>query len=521
MRSKSPDTRRAALLLILLGVAARAVLLTAVPAGVHQDEAFAAYEAYCLAADGMDSWGYAHPVYLTTWGSGMSVLLSLSAVPFVRAFGLSLLAIRLPMLILSCLTLPALYGCMRRLFGERAGLVSLFLLSVNPWHITLSRWALDANLAPAFLVFGLYFFLRALEDARFLPAAALLYGLSLYAYALTWLVVPPTLLLLLLYSRHFERPRHLSARAVLLSFLILSALALPLLLFVAVNRGLLPEIRTPFLSIPRLRGQRMAEISLSGMGEKLRSALFILLHQADGEVMNGTRVFGAYYHLSWLFFPFGLAACVLAFLRREKGGFLLFPFLCALPLCALTAVMLHRINALHIPVIALTALGVIRTADFLAVKTRFRRALPVFLSVYALLFAGFEAYYFTGYKDAVAVAFQDGIEEAVDRAKALSGDAPIRADGLFFSRILFSDRTDPGAYRESVRRGEESAFMTPKSFTRWRFGAAEQGEGLVSVTDIPTSYEDRYRGYEREEYGWIAVMIPPKEAAAEGKEALP
>ena len=176
----SPSARRAALLLILLGVAARAALLTAVPAGVHQDEAFAAYEAYCLSADGMDSWGYRFPVYLTTWGSGMSVLLSLAAVPFVRVLGLNLLAVRLPMLILSCLTLPALYGCVRRLYGERTGLVSLFLLAVSPWHVALSRWALDANLAPAFLVFGLYFFLRSLEDARFLPAAALLYGLTLY-----------------------------------------------------------------------------------------------------------------------------------------------------------------------------------------------------------------------------------------------------------------------------------------------------------------------------------------------------
>ena len=514
----SPSARRAALLLILLGVAARAALLTAVPAGVHQDEAFAAYEAYCLSADGMDSWGYRFPVYLTTWGSGMSVLLSLAAVPFVRVLGLNLLAVRLPMLILSCLTLPALYGCVRRLYGERTGLVSLFLLAISPWHVALSRWALDANLAPAFLVFGLYFFLRSLEDARFLPAAALLYGLTLYTYALTWLVVPATILLLLLYARHFKRPRNLSLRVCLFSFLLLFLLALPMLLFVAVNRGLLPEIRTPFLSVPRLQGQRMAEISVSGIGRKLHDAAYLFLHQSDGEVMSGTRAFGLYYPVSWLFFPFGLIACVRSALRREKGGFLLFPFLAALPLCALTAAMTHRINAIHIPILALSALGIDRTAEFLAQKTRLSRALPAFLAVYALLFAGFEAYYFTAYKDAVAIAFQAGIQEAVDRAKELSGGAPVRSDGVFFSRILFCDRTDPGAYRESVQWGRDGAFMTPKAFTRWRFGHAEEGEDLVCVTDIPTSYEDRYRGYAREEYGWAAVLIPPKKAAAESEE---
>ena len=129
----------------------------------------------------------------------------------------------------------------------------------------------------------------------------------------------------------------------------------------------------------------------------------------------------------------------------------------------------------------------------------------------------------------MAIAFQQGIGQAVNRAKELSGDQIIRADGVFFSRILFCDATDPAEYRETVQWGRDSAFMTPRSFTRWRFGAAQAEETLLTVTDIPTSYQERYRAYAREEYGWAAVLIPPGHPAfdaatapeEERKEELP
>ena len=53
------------LALLALGAFMRLWRLGQVPAGIHQDEAFSAYEAYCLLEDGKDSWGYAFPVYFT------------------------------------------------------------------------------------------------------------------------------------------------------------------------------------------------------------------------------------------------------------------------------------------------------------------------------------------------------------------------------------------------------------------------------------------------------------------------
>ena len=235
-------------LFLLVGAALRLWRFGAVPEGLNQDEAFAAYEAWCLLTTGRDSFGHSLPVDLTAWGSGMNALESYLMIPCLALLGRTTLAVRLPQLIVSLLSL-----------------CSLFLLAVCPWHVMLSRWGLESNLAPGFLLFGLYFFLRGLEDCRWLPLSALMYGLSLYCYAAIWPFVPLILLLQGGYAlwcgklrfRGREGAWLLGAAAVLL------ALALPLVLFLLVNWGLLPELHLGPFTVPRLVVMRDGEFSLS------------------------------------------------------------------------------------------------------------------------------------------------------------------------------------------------------------------------------------------------------------------
>ena len=72
------------IMILMLAVASRAIGIGVYPVGIHADEAYAGYEAYSMLMDGTDSWGYHNPVYLTVWGSGMSVLESLLMMPFIR-----------------------------------------------------------------------------------------------------------------------------------------------------------------------------------------------------------------------------------------------------------------------------------------------------------------------------------------------------------------------------------------------------------------------------------------------------
>lgn len=61
------------IIILLIGAVARIYRLASAPGGINQDEAFGAREAWSLLHSGIDSFGYSWPVYLTTWGSGMSV----------------------------------------------------------------------------------------------------------------------------------------------------------------------------------------------------------------------------------------------------------------------------------------------------------------------------------------------------------------------------------------------------------------------------------------------------------------
>ena len=136
--------------ILIIGVLARIIWIGQVPGGIHQDEAYSGYEAYSLLKTGMDSHGYVNPVYFISWGHGMNALYAYLTIPFIAIGGLSVYTIRIPQIILGCLTLPLFYLFVKKIANERLAVISMFLLAVNPWHIMLCRWGLEANLVPFF-----------------------------------------------------------------------------------------------------------------------------------------------------------------------------------------------------------------------------------------------------------------------------------------------------------------------------------------------------------------------------------
>lgn len=152
----------AAAAILLAGCAARLLALGAFPCGLNQDEAFAGYNAWALLHYGVDSSGYHNPVYLTAWGSGMNALESYLMMPFIALLGTGTAVLRLPQALVACLS----YGLGKRAVGRGFALCALAVLATSPWHVMMARWALESNLAPGFLLFGLYCFVRGLTRTR-------------------------------------------------------------------------------------------------------------------------------------------------------------------------------------------------------------------------------------------------------------------------------------------------------------------------------------------------------------------
>lgn len=445
----NPRTHRVLFWLIFaVGVLARVVRLGAVPNGINQDEAFAAYEAFSLLNYGIDTAGYHNPVYLIAWGSGMNALESYLMMPFIALFGLETWAIRLPQAIVACLSLPAAYGLVRRTVDERAGLLAMLMLAVCPWHIIMSRWGLESNLAPGFLLFGLYFFVRGTENPRFLPLSALLYGLALYTYATIWPFVPAMLAVQIIYCACHGKLR--LDRYAVISVVVLFVLALPLLLFLAVNYGWIDEIITPYFSIPKLYYMRSDDLSFDEKARKLEIIGKVFLDQNDGWIYSSPDKYGLFYYISLPFALLGLIFCVRELVRAHKSRaycpalLLVVQLAVCLPLLILIKGNTTKFNVFFIPLVIFIALGIYFVSLF-----SFRSAAGILAAAYLVLFAGFESYYFTEYEEKIRDHFSCGLEDALDFAED-KGERIYLDQGEFYTKVLFYTQTPVTDFRESV-----------------------------------------------------------------------
>lgn len=444
------DVRRALFWLILaVGVFVRAFRLGAVPNGINQDEAFAAYEAWSLLNYGIDTAGYHNPVYLIAWGSGMNALETYLMMPFIALFGLETWAIRMPQMIVASLSIPAMYELVKRTVSERAGLLAMLMLAICPWHIIMSRWALESNLAPGLLLFGLYFFVRGTENARFLPLSALMYGLALYTYATIWPFVPVMLAVQVFYcARHgkLKLTRH-AVFAVLILFL----LALPLLLFLAVNYGLIDEIVTPLFSVPKLYYMRTGELSFDEKARKLEIFTNIFIKQNDGYIYSSPDKFGLFYYASLPFALLGIIYLAKTLSRARKAHeycpalLLIVQLLVCLPLLILIKGNATKFNVFFIPLVVLIALGVY---DVSLISPR--AVAGVVAVLYVLVFIGFERYYFTEYEIKTREHFSYGLEDALDFAED-KGERVYLDQNEFYTKVLFYTQTPVTTFRDTVQ----------------------------------------------------------------------
>lgn len=457
--------------ILLLGAVVRLIYLGSVPGGLHQDEAFVALNAYDLYHEGRDSAGLYMPIYMSSWGDGQSAMYSwlLTVLLFFTGGRWNTWLCRLPQALVAIFTLWAVYCLMRHMFDRAAGLWAMFLLAVCPWHVMMSRWALDANLAPGFLIFGLLFFIRGLDEERFFLLSALFYGLSLYCYAVIWPMLPVLLVLQILYGL-ICRKIHLS-RWTLLSMGILFVLALPLMLFVLVNMNVLQEIVLPFMTVPKTSGFRGGEISfdLQRMADNLKTALKLLVSQNTGSEYDVLMPWGLFYDEGRDVILIGavlLLVRMLIHMFQKKFAYEFYIFtnvLCGGITCLYVQARVHQVNDLFIPLVLCGAYGIWTVTSWITCKKRVigRIAAAVTVCCYGTCFAMFQRDYYTDYKSLTDIYFAAGVRESVEYALEKSeelGITSISAEkAAQWPRILLFTETLPTEYLAHVEYDEYPA----------------------------------------------------------------
>lgn len=500
-------------LIFLAGFLLRLVCLGQIPAGIHQDEAYSGYEAYCLLQTGADSHGYVNPVYFISWGHGMNALYAYLTIPFIEVGGLNVITIRLPQAIIGCLTLPLFYGFLKKIHGRKLALIGLCLLAFNPWHLMLSRWGLEANLVPFFLLLGLYFLMRALQEKEcyYIPAFVA-FGLTLYCYAIMWLVVPILLVLLLIYAIYYRKVRF--SPYLILGVCLMGIIGMPLFLFYLVNNGYLPEIRLPWLSIPQMDSIRESEVSLAHVKENLKYLLHVLIFQRDDMPHNTTPV-GIYYYCSIPFLLLGGIKAVCRFVkniikRNYEGSdvLVLWAVTAGMVGCMISKVNVNRINCIHLPMIYFTAYGIVLTIRWLRKRgtevSRWpgRVGMTGIIAIYLMSFGLFGYHYVTERPTDFYYGYEDALSYAESRTDGKIGTVMIR-----YPLVLMHASMLPQEYLPQMDGAKN--FDTVGQFGRYVMEPSAEDMEQDMVYVVPKSFEEEYLtdGFETEyDNGYYAVI---------------
>ncbi len=187
-------------LIILLSIIIRGIFIWNTPA-LNPDEAALGYNAYSLIQTGRDEHGNPWPLHFKSFGDYKPGGYVYLALPFIKILGLTPLAVRLPNLILSVLTILFLYKLILLLSNKSSlALLTALVLAINPWHIHFSRGAWESSAALFFIVFAVYaFYSYLIKNKNFhIYLSVISFVASLYIYHSARLVAPLLVLSLLL-----------------------------------------------------------------------------------------------------------------------------------------------------------------------------------------------------------------------------------------------------------------------------------------------------------------------------------
>ncbi len=456
---------------ISVGVLLRCIYFPSVPPGINQDEASAAYEAYSLLLTGRDRWGNPFPIYFPSWGSGQNVLYSYLTIPVIAVFGLNIFSARLINVVFGILTLPLMYITVKSICNARVAFYSTLLLAILPWHIMMSRWGLESNLLPFFLLLGTYTFHRSVlskQKSILIIFSLIPWAISFYAYATAIFIVPLFVSVsLIVYRKKIYRYRILWLFSILL-FLIIS---MPFFIFLLKNQifnmNFVFEKLLPF-SIPLLLSRRLTE-SGSPIDQNLR---LILNGFDDGLIWNTPSRFLPLFMVT---FPFLWIGTLLYYFRLQRGSINLFFLwlICCTPLFFFVKLNINRANALLIPIIIFSTVGFLSVKDNLKskhVKRILTATTAVWIYINVILFS---SYYFSLYPSKVSAEFQVGLEDALKVAietahpseKILvSNKIPIN-----YIYVLFFMKIKPQVFQQNALYDFHDESFRVKRFDRFYF----------------------------------------------------
>lgn len=301
--------------------------LTEIPNGMHIDEVSMGYNTWSLANFGTDKYNVSYPVYFNNAGSGQSALYVYVAVLIAKVFGYNLFTLRLVAVMFGMLLL--IFGTMLsyELFGVRSSYITSGIITVMPIFINSDRFAFDCNAFIVVFTMFLYFTVRLIKTGKI--KYSILLGISLsmcfYSYILSFLQLPILLVVGLVYCIVYKKISIKNILTALISTLIPS---IPILLYVFVVLGYLPEMYIGSMSITDASYRRVVELGWQGIGVKEFVSNIATLTSYDSYNFVATEKYGVFYSipligctlsqfLLLISFCVVLGFCIYRFIKKE------------------------------------------------------------------------------------------------------------------------------------------------------------------------------------------------------------
>lgn len=380
------------IVILIVGIFTRIIVIDKVPIGINVDEAGMAYDAYCIANYGTDRFNNPYPIYMINYGGGQSSLYTYLAAILIKIFGFSLFIVRMPAFIFSIIYIIVAYLITKEFKNKKLAILMEFLVVICPWHFMQSRWGLDCNLMSSLMLLSIYLLLRA-KTAKGYIFTGIAFGITLYSYAVSYLIIPVFLLIILNYLLYI---RKIKIKNIIILGIPIVILAVPLILNLLVNKDIIKPIDLGFISMPRLWHYRGDEISLKNILPNL--TLIKTIFSYDYNDFNSFSIFGTLYYVS---IPF----CIIGFVNVIKNSIkeikqkeksldivMLLVFISVFScLLLFEGQAIYKSNAIYISLIYFIDIGIKRTIR----DTKY--LIYGIILLYIIMFIIFQMYYFGVY----------------------------------------------------------------------------------------------------------------------------
>ena len=367
------------LIILSLGILLRVYKLYSNPSGIHIDEAGMFVDANMISNYGTDRYGNAFPVYFTNFGGGQSVMYGYITALLIKIFGYKYSLIRVPQVFFGILFIIYAYKIGKQFMSTKKSLLLMSLAAFCPYFIQASRIGLDCNLLLPFSTIALYYSILAINKEKnyLFLISGIIYGLTFYTYALSYIIIPLFLITTIIYLLINKKIRIKQILFLLIPIFIIS---IPLIIFILVNYGILNE----FLIFKKLPEFRNSEIGFKYLIDNILMIVSLLSH--DFIKYNSVKYFGTIFYISIPLLIYGIIKYSKSLKKYNLENIIFINFITIyIALLFVSDININKANAIYFSIIYIVIYGINNIKN--------KKIITSYLVIFLISFISFEIYY--------------------------------------------------------------------------------------------------------------------------------